>query len=100
MAIEVHNALGRDMDRFIKECAHLFYDKQLGGHLSLSFCIQYFKQCVSIAFQCALASTIKRKIALVGDACFRPPIIIRSHDLHLNDIRKVVSEIASYHEKD
>jgi len=95
MAMEVHNALRHDMDHFIKECAHLFHDKQLGGHLSLSFYIQYFKQCVSIAFQCALASTIERKIALVGDACFRPPIIIRSHDLHVNDIRKAVSEIAS-----
>jgi hypothetical protein len=26
MAMEVHGALGHDMDRFIKECAHLFYD--------------------------------------------------------------------------
>jgi hypothetical protein len=24
MAMEVHGALGRDMDDFIKECAHLF----------------------------------------------------------------------------
>jgi hypothetical protein len=37
---------------------------------------------------------------LVGDACFRPPIIIKSHDLHASDIKGIVSEIASYHEKD
>jgi hypothetical protein len=30
----------------------------------------------------------------------KPPIIIRSHDLHVGDIRNVVGEIASYHEKD
>jgi hypothetical protein len=39
-------------------------------------------------FQCALAFAIKRKIALVGDdACSRPPITIKSHDLHVGDIR-------------
>jgi hypothetical protein len=36
-AMEVHNALGRDMDRFIKECASLFHNRWSGGHLSLSF---------------------------------------------------------------
>ncbi len=50
MVMEVHDALGRDMDRFIKESACLFHDRQLGGHLSLFFCIQFFKQCVSIVF--------------------------------------------------
>jgi hypothetical protein len=45
MAIEVHDALGHDMDHFIRECAHLFHDRRLGDHLSLSFCIQFFKQC-------------------------------------------------------
>jgi hypothetical protein len=64
MAMEVHGALGDDMDRFIKECVHLFHDRQSGGHLSLSLCIQFFKQVVSIALQRALASTIERKIAL------------------------------------
>jgi len=33
----------RDMDHFIKECVHLFHDRQSRGHLSLSFCIQFFK---------------------------------------------------------
>jgi len=100
IAMEVHGALERDMDRFIREWAHLFHDKQLGGNLSLSFCIQFFKQHVGIAFQHALASTIKRKITLVGDACFRPPITIRSHDLHVGNIRGVVGEIISYHKGD
>jgi hypothetical protein len=36
----------------------------------------------------------------MGDACFRPHISIKSHDLHAGDIRGVVSEITSYHEKD
>jgi hypothetical protein len=43
MAMEVHRAPRHDMDRFIKECACLFHDRLLGGHLSLSFCIQIFK---------------------------------------------------------
>jgi len=37
MAMEVHDAFGCDMNRFIRECAHLFHDRQLKGHLSLSF---------------------------------------------------------------
>jgi hypothetical protein len=57
------------MDRFIKECVRLFQDKGSRGHLSLSFCIQFFKQHVNIAFQRALTYVIKRKIALAGDAC-------------------------------
>jgi hypothetical protein len=52
----------------------------------LSFCIRFFKQCVSIAFQRALAFAIERKIALASDVCSRPPITIRSHDLHAGDM--------------
>ncbi len=37
---------------------------------------------------------------MVGDVCFKPPIIIRSHDLHVGNIQKIVGEIVSYHEKD
>ncbi len=99
MAMEVHNTHGHDLDQFIKECAHLSHNKRSGGHLSLSFCIQFFKQRVSIVFQRALASTIKRKIALANDVCSRPPITIRSHDLHVSNIKGVVGEIASYHER-
>ncbi len=54
MAMKVHNTPEHDMDPFIKECARLFHDKQLGGHLSLSFCIHFLKQRVSIVFQCVL----------------------------------------------
>jgi hypothetical protein len=50
MAIEVHDTPKRDMGRFIKKCVHRFQDRWLGDHLSLSFCIQFFKQCVNIAF--------------------------------------------------
>jgi hypothetical protein len=63
MVMEVHGAPMHDMDRFIKDCAHLSYDRWLGGHLSLSCCIQFFRQHVSIALQRALTSVIKRKIA-------------------------------------
>jgi hypothetical protein len=87
------------MDRFMRECAHLFHNRRLRGHLSLSFGIQFFKQHVSIALQCVLASTIKRKIALASDACSRPPTTIRSHDLHICDIRGAMGDVASYCEK-
>jgi len=60
----------------------------------------FFKHRVTIVLQCALTSARKRKIVLVGDACFRPSIIIKSHNLHVDSIKGVVSEIASYHEKD
>ncbi len=40
------------------------------------------------------------KIALVGDVCSKLPVIIRFHNLHASDIRRVVDEIASYHGKD
>jgi hypothetical protein len=49
-AMEVHGTPERDMYRFIREFVHLFHDKQSKGHLSLSFCIQFFKQDVSIVF--------------------------------------------------
>jgi hypothetical protein len=50
--------------------------------------------------KCALAFIIKKKIVLAGDVCVRPPIIIRSHGLHVGDIRRAVSEIISFHERD
>ncbi len=49
-AMEVHGTPERDMDRFIREFVHLFHDRRSKGHLSLSFCIQFFKQHVSIVF--------------------------------------------------
>jgi len=49
-AMEVHGTPERDMDRFIREFVHLFHDRRSKGHLCLSFCIQFFKQHVSIFF--------------------------------------------------
>jgi len=100
MAMEVHGTSGHDMDHFIKECAHLFHDKQSKRHLSLSFCIQFLKHHVSIVVQHVLTFIIERKIALVSDDCSRCPIIIRSHDLHVSNIREAMGEIISYHEMD
>ncbi len=53
-----------------------------------------------ITLQHALTSAIEKKITLVGDVCSTPPITIRSYDLHVDDIRGVVGETASYHKKD
>ncbi len=58
MPMEVHNAPKRDMDSFIKDYAHLFHHRRSKGHLSLTFCIQFFKQHVSITFQHALTFAI------------------------------------------
>ncbi len=99
MVIEVHDTSKHDMDHFRKECVFLFHNRWSRDHLFLSFCIQFFKQRVSLTFQCALTSTIKRKIALAKDVYSRPPITFKSHDLHTSDIRGVVSEIISYHKK-
>jgi len=41
---------------------------------------------------------LKKKSVLASDACSRPPITSKSHDLHASGIRKAVSEIASYQE--
>jgi len=43
MAMEVHGAPKHDMDRFIREFVHLFHDRRSKGHLSFTFCIQFFK---------------------------------------------------------
>jgi hypothetical protein len=43
MAMNVHDALERDMDRFIIECVHLFHDRRSKDHLSLFFCTQFFR---------------------------------------------------------
>jgi hypothetical protein len=100
MAMEVHGAPKCDIDCFINECVHLFHDRQSEGHLSLYFCIQFLKQHVSIVLQHVLAFTIEKKIALANDACSKPPIITRSQNLHVGDIKGAMGEIASYHEKD
>ncbi len=61
----------------------------------LFFYIQLFKQCVNFFFQHALTVAIKRKIALGDDACSKPLIIIRSHDLRASDMKGAIDEIAS-----
>jgi hypothetical protein len=66
----------------------------------LSFYIQIFRRYVSIALQRDLVFTIERKIVLVRNACSRPPINIRTQSLHVDDIRGVMGEIPSYHERD
>jgi hypothetical protein len=63
------------------------------------FCIQFFKQRVSIVLQRVLAFAIERNIVFASDACSRPPTTIKSHDLHVGDIRGNVGEIASYDER-
>ncbi len=100
MAMEVHDTLGCDIDHFIRKHAHFFHNRQSRSHLSLSFCIQFFKQIVSIALQCALTFIIERKITLVNNVCSRLPITIKSHDLHVGNIRRGMGDIASYHERD
>ncbi len=64
------------------------------------FCIQFFKQHLSIAFQHALAFVIQRKIVLVGDVYSKPPLIIKFMILLVGDIKRVVDEIVPYHKKD
>jgi hypothetical protein len=96
MAVEVHYALGHDMDYFIKECACLFHDKQSKDNLSLSFCTQFFKQHVNIVFRCALTFAIEKKIMLTRSACSRPPTTIRFHNLHVGNSKRDVGEIVSY----
>jgi hypothetical protein len=76
MATEVHIAPGHDINCFIKECACLFHNRIFESHLFLSFYIQFCKYYVSITFQCALIFVIKRKIKLMSDVCFKPPILL------------------------
>jgi hypothetical protein len=98
--MEVHSTPERDMDHFIKECARFFHDKQSRGHLSLSFCIQFFKQHVILFFQCVLAFVIERNIVLVDNVSSKPPITIKFHNLHVGDIIGAMGEIVSYNKRD
>jgi hypothetical protein len=100
IAMEVHNTFEHDMDHFIKECAYVFHDRRSRGHLFLPFRSEFFRQCVNIVFQHALAFAINKKILLAGDVCSKPPITIKSHHLHACNIRGAMGEIASYHKRD
>jgi hypothetical protein len=62
----MHDVPKCDIDRFIMECVCLLHDKRLRNYLSLSFCIQFLKQCISIAFQRALTFAIEKRIMLTG----------------------------------
>jgi hypothetical protein len=43
MATKVHGAHGCDIDCFIRECAYFSHNRWSRGHLSLSFCINFFR---------------------------------------------------------
>ncbi len=42
----------------------------------------------------------REKDCVVRDACSKHLIIMRSHDLHADNIRGTMCEIASYHKRD
>jgi hypothetical protein len=65
-----------------------------------SFAFNFSNSMLTLFFQHVLTSVIKKKIALLGDACSKPPITIRSHNLHGGDIRGAMGEIAPYHKRD
>jgi hypothetical protein len=50
MAMKVHGTPKRDMDCFIRKYAHLFHNKQLKGHLSLSFYINFSSNVLVLLF--------------------------------------------------
>jgi hypothetical protein len=39
-------------------------------------------------------------IISASDAYSRPPIIVKSHDLHVDAIRRAMGEVTSYHMRD
>jgi len=49
--------------------------------------------------QCVLEFVTERNITLTKYAYSKPPITIKSHDLHACDIRGAMGEIVSYHKK-
>jgi hypothetical protein len=55
---------------------------------------------VNIALEHDLTFVKERKIALAIDVCSRPPITIRSHDLHACNNKGAMGEIISYHKRD
>ncbi len=81
--------------------AHLFHDRQSEDHLSFFiFAFNFLSDVLVLLFNVLQLLLQNRKIVQVGDVCFRPPIVIRIHDLHASDIRGNMGEIASYHERD
>jgi hypothetical protein len=47
-----------------------------------------------------LTCIIEKKIMLTKDDCSKPHITIKFHDLQEGNIKKVVGEIVSHHERD
>jgi hypothetical protein len=45
-------------------------------------------------------SVIEKKILSLENAYSKPSIIIKSPNLHIDNIREAVGEVPSYHEKD
>jgi hypothetical protein len=54
------------------------------------FAFHFFKERVNIAFQHALIFATDKKITLMRDACFKSSIIIKSHNLHVVNIKGAV----------
>jgi hypothetical protein len=50
MGMNMHGALGCDMDCFIRECACLFHDKQSRGHLSFFFAFNFSSSMLVLFF--------------------------------------------------
>ncbi len=61
MVMKMHGVFGCDLYCFIKECVHLFHNRQLVDHLSLSFCINFFKQHVNIVFPACIRFCYKKE---------------------------------------
>jgi hypothetical protein len=96
----MHTALGHDMNRFIKKCVRIFSMIDNREIIYPYLFALNFLGGVIIVLQHALTFAMEKKIVLVGNACSRPPITIKPHNLHADDIKGVVGEIASYHKRD
>jgi hypothetical protein len=60
--MEVHNIHECDMDRFIRECVHLFHDRRSKDNLSFLFLHSIFQPHINIAFQHALTFVVEKKL--------------------------------------
>jgi hypothetical protein len=96
MAMVVHNT----PRHFIKECVCLFHNRRSGGHFSLYFCIQFFKQCISIILQCALASTIENWLHSWEMFILNLLLLLDFTICMQETLEGLWGEIASYHKRD
>ncbi len=86
MAMEVHNMFRHDMDCFIRECVHLFHDKQSRGYLSLSLLHLIFQAMCQYCFSACFNLCYRKKDCIGGRYFSKPPMTIRSHDLYESNI--------------